>query len=64
MAVATSRALHGAVVLRRGGAEVQRWEAAIAPGQPFRAVGGLAPSGGDWGVQVLEGGTVVAQMGP
>ncbi len=61
--VATMRALDGTVVLRRGGAEVARWDATIAPDQPFRASGGPA-SGGDWGVQVLTDGQVVAQMGP
>jgi len=64
VAVVTTRALNGTVVLRRGGGEVQRWGAFIAPGQPFRAVGGPASGGGDWGVQVLVGGTVIAQMGP
>ena len=64
VAVATTRSLNGTVVLRRGGVEVQRWEAFITPGQPFRATGGPAPGGGDWGVQVLEGGAVIAQMGP
>jgi hypothetical protein len=64
VAVATSRPLGGTVVLRRGGAEVQRWDARIAPGRPFRAVSGPAAGSGDWGVQVLEGDTAVAQMGP
>jgi hypothetical protein len=64
VAVATTRMLNGTVVLRRGGAEVQRWDATISPGQPFRASGGPASGGGDWGVQVLEGGSVIAQMGP
>ncbi len=64
VAVATSRALEGTVVLRRGGEEVQRWETFIAPGQAFHASGGPASGGGDWGVQVLDGGVVVAQMGP
>jgi len=67
VAVVTSRALNGTVVLRRGGEEVQRWDAFIAPaqppGQPFLATGGPASGGGDWGVQVLDGGAVVAQMG-
>ncbi|MBE9507488.1 MAG: DUF5107 domain-containing protein [Chloroflexi bacterium] len=63
VAVVTSRALNGTVVLRRGGEEVQRWDAFIAPAQPFLATGGAASGGGDWGVQVLDGGTVVAQMG-
>ena len=63
LAVATSRALDGTVMLRRGGVEVQRWEAFIAPGQPFHAAGGPATAG-DWGVQVLDGGTLIAQMGP
>ena len=62
VAVATSRALNGTVVLRRGGVEVQRWDALVAPGQPFHATGGPASSGGDWGVQVLEGGSVIAEM--
>lgn len=64
VAVATSRALNGTVVLLRGGVEVQRWDALIAPGQPFRATGGPASTGGDWGAQVLEGDIIVAQMGP
>lgn len=63
VALATSRALNGTVVLRRGGAEVQRWDVFIAPGQPFHATGGPASTGGDWGVQVIEGGVVIAQMG-
>jgi hypothetical protein len=75
VAVATTRALYGTVVLRRGGVDVERWDASIAPGQPFRArvlsplvtistrAGGPAPGGG-WGVQVLDGGAVIAQMGP
>ena len=69
--VATSRALNGTVVLRRGGVEVQRWDTFIAPGQPFRAPPFIPPTegdrgggGGDWGVQVLDGTTVVAQMEP
>jgi len=66
VAVATTRAMNGAVVLRRGGVEVQRWDAFIAPGQPFRALSSIPPTGGeerggDWGVQVLTGGTVIAQ---
>ncbi len=61
--VATTRALNATVVLRRGGVEVQRWETFIAPGQPFDATGGSASSG-DWGVQVLDGDAVIAQMGP
>jgi len=69
VAVATSRALNGTVVLRRGGVEVQRWDVFIAPGQPFRASLATLPNGGeggvgDWGVQVLTGGIVIAQMGP
>ncbi len=64
VAVATSRALSGTLVLRRGGGEVQRWEAFIAPGQSFRATGSPTSSSGDWGVQVLDGDTVIAQMGP
>jgi len=64
VAVATSRALNGTVVLRRGGGEVQRWDTFVAPGQPFRATGGPASGGGGWGVQVLAGGAVIAQMGP
>ena len=64
VAVATSRALDGTVSLRRNGTEVQRWEASVSPGQPFHADGGPSTGGGDWGVQVIEGGVVVAQMGP
>jgi len=64
VAVMMTRALNGTVVLRRGGAEVQRWDVFIAPGQPFQATGGPASSGGDWGVQVLAGGAVIAQVGP
>lgn len=63
VAVATTRALHGTVLLRRGGAEVQRWEATISPGQPFRAASGPVSVGGDWGVWVLDGDTVIAQVG-
>jgi hypothetical protein len=64
VAVATTRPLNGTVVLRRGGVEVQRWDVAIAPGNPFLVTGGPASGGGDWGVQVLEGGAAIAQMGP
>ena len=64
VAVATSRALQGTVILRRGGEEVQRWDAFIAPGQAFHASGGSASGSGDWGVQVFDGGVIVAQMGP
>jgi hypothetical protein len=63
VAVSTTRELDGTVVLRRGGADVARWDASIAPDRPFQASGGPA-SAGDWGVQVLTGGQVVAQMGP
>lgn len=63
VAMATSRAVNGTVVLRRGGAEVQRWHAFITPGQPFHATGGAA-SGGEWEVQLLEGGEVIAWMRP
>jgi hypothetical protein len=61
--VTSTRVLDGAVVLRRGGAEVARWEARISPDRPFRASGGPA-SDGAWGVQVLTDGQIVAQMGP
>ncbi len=67
VAVATTRAMNGTVVLWQGGVEVQRWDTFIAPGQPFRAPSFIPPTGGerggdgDWGVQVLEGGTVIAQ---
>lgn len=67
IAVATTRALNATVALRRGGGEVQRWDAFIAPGQPFCATGGPALGAGDWGLQILAGGAVVAvvaQMGP
>ena len=64
VAVATTRPLDAIVVLRRDGADVQRWDVAVRPGCPFRATGGPVAGGGDWGVQVLVGGTVVAQMGP
>jgi len=64
LAVATTRSLDATVVLRRGGVEVERWQALIAPGHPFRATGGPATVGGDWGVQVFAGGDLVAQMGP
>ncbi len=64
VAVATTRALTGAVVLHRGGVEVQRWDVSIAPGEPFQAVSDPAAGTGDWTVQVIEGGEVVAQMGP
>jgi hypothetical protein len=62
--VATSRAFNGTVVLRRDGVEVQRWNTVIAPGQSFRATSDPAPDGGNWGVQVLDGGAVIAQVGP
>jgi len=42
---------------------MERWDAFIAPGRPFRATGGPFTGGGDWGVQVLDGGTVIAHMG-
>jgi hypothetical protein len=61
--VATTRAISGTVVLRRGGAEVQRWDVFIAPDHPFRARGESGSRSGDWGVQVLTGGEVIAQMG-
>lgn len=64
VAVVTSRAFRGVVVLRQGGMEVQRWDATISPGQPFHATGGPASGSGDWGVQVLEDSAVVAHMGP
>jgi hypothetical protein len=64
VAVATSRAIDGTVVLRQNGTEVQRWGASLSPGQSFHADGGPSAGSGDWGVQVLEGGVVVAQMGP
>ncbi|HDQ73926.1 MAG TPA: DUF5107 domain-containing protein [Chloroflexi bacterium] len=68
IAVATSRALEGQVVLRRGGVEVQRWSRSlpkpIAPGQPFVGRSEATEVGGAWGVQVLENGQIVAQMGP
>jgi hypothetical protein len=63
IAVATTRAVDGTIVLRRGSTEVQRWDAFIAPDQPFLARGGPA-SDGDWGVQVLAAGNVIAQLGP
>ncbi|HET91526.1 MAG TPA: DUF5107 domain-containing protein [Chloroflexi bacterium] len=64
VAVATTRALTGVVVLHRGGVEVQRWEVSVAPGKPFQAVSEPAAGVGDWTVQVFEGGGLVAQMGP
>jgi hypothetical protein len=59
----TTHAVDGTIVLRRGSAEVQRWDTLIAPDRPFRTRGGPA-SEGDWGVQVLAAGNVIAQMGP
>ena len=65
VAVATSRAINGTVILRRGGEEVQRWNTFIAPGRPFQSVATtLVVHDGDWGVQVLDGETVIAKMGP
>lgn len=61
--LATSWALNGTVVLRRGGVEAQRWDALVAPGQPFKAVAS-GVTGGDWGVQLFAGGALLAQMGP
>jgi len=63
IAVATTHALQGTVILLRGGVDVARWEAAIAPGQPFRAAG-QASGSGNWGVLLLVDGRTVAQMGP
>jgi hypothetical protein len=64
VAMATTRALTGTVVLRRGGEEVQRWATFIAPGQPFRATGGPSSGSGEWGVQVFDGDALIAHMGP
>jgi hypothetical protein len=73
IAVAMTHAADSTVVLRRGGTEVERWEAHIAPDRPFQATAGRASDGratggpasnGDWGVQVLVGDAVIAQMGP
>jgi len=61
--VSTTRAMASTVVLRRGGTEVDHWHAQVAPDQPFQASGGSA-SGGDWGVQVVTDGQIIAQMGP
>jgi hypothetical protein len=63
VAVSTTRALDATVVLRRGGTEVARWDAVIAPDRPLQASSGPA-SGGNWGVQVLSRGQVIAQVGP
>jgi hypothetical protein len=62
--VAMTHAIRGSVVLRRGGTEVQRWDVTIAPDQPFGATGTAASTAGDWGVQVVMGGQVIAQIGP
>ena len=59
--VATTRALYATVVLLRGGVEAQRWDTRVAPGEPFRATSDPASSGGDWVVQVVEQGIVIAQ---
>jgi hypothetical protein len=65
VAVAATRPLNGTVVLRRGGVEVQRWDATIAPGNPFSSPPLDEGAGeGEWGVQVLEGGSIITQMGP
>jgi hypothetical protein len=63
VAVVTTRALEGTVVLRRGGAEVARWEAALSPARPFRDAAEAAGEGA-WGVWVYVGDDVLAQMGP
>jgi len=64
LAVATTRPLEARVALRRGGNEVQHWDTFISPADPFEATGGPSLASGDWGVQVQEGASVVAQMGP
>ncbi len=64
LAIATTRSLEARVALRRGGNEVQHWDTFISPTDPFEATGGPSLASGDWGVQVQEGASVVAQMGP
>jgi hypothetical protein len=64
LAVAAASAFEADIALRRGGVEVQRWPARIAPDAPFTATSAPAPGEGDWGVQVLAGDEIIAQMGP
>ena len=64
LAVVTTRALDASIVLLRDGSEVQRWDARLAPGRPFRAISNEASGGGDWTVQVIDRGEIIAQMGP
>ena len=61
--VITTWAVQGTVVLRRGGQEVGRWDVALAPNRPFRATTDGPSGNGDWGVQVLVDGVVIAHMG-
>jgi hypothetical protein len=64
MALATSRALDATVVLRRGGAEVARLQAYVAPDRPFRTTVEAGGASGGWGLRILEGEIVVAAVGP
>ena len=64
LAVVTTRALDASIVLLRDGSEVQRWDARLAPGRPFRAISNESSGGGDWTVQVIDRGEIIAQMGP
>lgn len=52
LAVSSVRPLGLTVVLYQGSAEAARWEAEVAPGQPFRASWG--PGSGPWGMEVFD----------
>jgi hypothetical protein len=61
--VSPTRSLDATVVLLRGGAEAQRWERRLAPGQPLRETSEPVSGDGSWAVSVMDRGTVIAQTG-
>ena len=64
IAVQTARPVQATVILRLNGTEVERWQAATGPGQPFAAQTS-AGSNGEWGVWVLDPGeSPLIQFGP
>jgi hypothetical protein len=64
IAVVTTRMVDATVVAWRGGREVQRWDSRLAPGRPLLVTTDPSALSGDWTVQVVERGAVIAQMGP